>query len=51
MSVPIVINIAPIPDFTVKSSCKNIKARTRVITTLNLSMGTILETFPICNAL
>ena len=49
--VPIPIRIHPTRDFGVNLSCKNTKASTRVMTTLNLSMGTTLEASPICNAL
>ncbi len=49
--VPDVISMHPIIDFDVKSSCKNTKAIIKVITTLNLSIGTTFDASPICNAL
>ena len=49
--VPIVINIHPIKDFKVNSSCKNTNAKTNVITTLNLSTGTTFDASPTCKAL
>ena len=50
-NVPAPIRIHPINDFAVNSSCKNINASIKVITTLSLSIGTTLEASPICNAL
>ena len=49
--VPAPISTHPIRDFTVNCSCKNTNPRIRVITTLSLSMGTTLDTVPICKAL
>ena len=49
--VPAVISTEPINDFIVNCSCKNVKANIKVITTLNLSIGTTLDASPICNAL
>ena len=51
IKVPSPIRMQPIKDLTVNCSCNNTKARTNVMTTLNLSMGTTLEAWPICNAL
>ena len=48
---PAVMSIIPTRDFTVNCSCRKTKASTRVMTTLSLSMGTTLETSPICSAL
>lgn len=50
-NVPVAIKTQPINDFAVNCSCKNTNARTRVITTLNLSIGTTFDASPICNAL
>lgn len=50
-SVPAPIKTQPINDLIVNSSCRNTKANTRVMTTLNLSIGTTFEASPICNAL
>ena len=50
-SVPAAINTEPIIDFGVKSSCRNTAARISVIITLNLSIGTTLDTVPIWIAL
>lgn len=50
-SVPTLIKINPIIDFAVNCSCKNIAAKTIVITTLNLSIGTTTDTLPSFNAL
>lgn len=50
-NVPTPIKTQPISDFTVNCSCRNTKAKTIVMTTLNLSMGATLDTSPICNAL
>ena len=50
-NVPAPMRTQPINDFAVKSSCKNTKASTNVMTTLNLSMGTTFEASPNCNAL
>ena len=49
--VPDVISMHPIIDFDVKSSCKNTKANTSVITILNLSIGTTFDASPNCKAL
>ena len=51
INVPIPIKTHPINDFIVKSSCKKTNANTKVITTLNLSIGTTFDASPICNAL
>ena len=51
INVPAVINMQPINDFAVNSSCKNTKAKTNVITTLNLSIGTTFDASPTCKAL
>ena len=51
IKVPIPIKIHPIKALAVNSSCKNIKAKTNVIITLNLSIGTTFDASPICNAL
>ena len=48
--VPMPMRIHPISDFAVNSSCRNVKARINVMTTLRLSMGTTFEASPICNA-
>ena len=50
-SVPRPIKMQPIRDFTVNCSCKNTKAKIRVITTLSLSIGTTFDAVPICSAL
>ena len=50
-SVPAPIRMHPKIDLTLNCSCKKIKARTSVITTLSLSIGTTLEASPTCNAL
>ena len=50
-NVPAVIKIEPIIDFIVNCSCKNVNAKIKVITTLNLSIGTTFDASPICNAL
>ena len=47
----VVIIAAPMADFTVKSSWRNITARIRVMTPLSLSMGATFETLPIWIAL
>jgi len=49
--VPATIKQQPIKVFNVICSPKNIKARTIVITILNLSIGTTFEASPSCNAL
>ncbi len=49
--VPAVIKIAPMADFAVNCSWRNINAKIKVRTTLNLSIGTTLDASPICNAL
>ena len=49
--VPTPIRIHPINDLIVNCSCKNTKAKTNVMTTLNLSMGTTFDASPSCNAL
>ncbi len=49
-SVPMPIRTQPITEFTVNFSCRKTKASTRVMTTLSLSIGTTLETSPICRA-
>ncbi len=49
--VPAPMHIQPNRDFIVNSSCRKTKAKIRVSTTLNLSMGTTLEASPICRAL
>ena len=51
INVPIPIRIHPTNDLIVNSSCKNTNANTKVITTLNLSIGTTFDASPICNAL
>ena len=51
INVPIPIKTHPINDFIVKSSCKKTNANIKVITTLNLSIGTTFDASPICNAL
>ena len=51
ISVPAPIKMHPINDLVVNVSCKNTNANISVITTLNLSIGTILDASPICNAL
>ena len=51
INVPAVISTAPTNDFAVNFSWRNTKARTKVITTLSLSIGTTLDASPICNAL
>ena len=50
-NVPAPIKTQPIMDLVVNCSCKKIKAKTSVITTLNLSIGTTFDALPICNAL
>ena len=50
-NVPSPINMQPIIDLTVNCSCRNTNAKIKVITTLNLSIGTTFDTFPICSAL
>ena len=50
-SVPAPIRIQPSKVFAVNSSCKNTKAKIKVITTLNLSIGTTFDASPICSAL
>ena len=50
-NVPAVIKIEPIIDLIVNCSCKNVNAKIKVITTLNLSIGTTFDASPICNAL
>lgn len=49
--VPPVISTAPITDLTLTASCRKMNASTIVMTRLNLSMGTTLETSPIWMAL
>lgn len=51
INVPIPIKIQPINDFAVNFSCKNTNAKTNVITTLNLSIGTTFDASPNCKAL
>ena len=51
IKVPMPIRMQPIKDFGVNFSCRNTKASTKVIITLNLSTGTTFDTSPICNAL
>ena len=51
INVPIPISKHPSSDFNVNCSCKNTKARTSVITTLNLSTGTTFDASPTCKAL
>jgi hypothetical protein len=51
INVPIPIRIHPINDLIVNSSCKNTNAKIKVITTLNLSIGTTFEASPNCKAL
>ena len=50
ISVPAPIRIHPIRDFAVNCSCRNTNANIRVITTLNLSIGTTCEASPTCSA-
>lgn len=51
IKVPIVIKSPPTNVCTVNASFRMKKAKTIVITTLNLSIGTTLEASPICKAL
>jgi hypothetical protein len=50
-SVPAPIRTHPIRDLTVNSSCRKMKAKTSVITTDSLSIGTTFEASPTCRAL
>lgn len=50
-SVPAPIRAQPIPDFRVIFSFKKTKAKIRVITTLNLSIGTTFDASPTWSAL
>ena len=43
IKVPMPIRIQPIKDFGVNFSCRNTKASTKVIKTLNLSTGTTFD--------
>ena len=49
--VPIVMSVPPIIALRVTTSFNTTNARTMVITTLNLSMGTTFDASPIYNAL
>ncbi len=49
--VPIVIRIQPITVLNVRISCRKKKARTRVMTRLNLSTADTSVALPICRAL
>ena len=49
--VPMPMRMQPMMDLVVTASCRNTKARIRVMTTLSLSMGTTLDASPICSAL
>ncbi len=48
--VPAPIRMQPSSDLGVNSSCRNTNARSSVITTLSLSIGTTFDASPICNA-
>lgn len=48
--VPAPISRQPMADLGVTCSCRNTAARTSVITTLSLSIGTTLLAAPVCSA-
>ncbi len=51
MMLPAVINKAPATTFMLTGSFSRKKASRMVMTTLNLSIGAMRDTSPVCNAL